>query len=71
MEVIKLEVGDLVWDSWAELFGIILELRYNDLYTEITDVKVGWDTKYFSWEKCISFKIDKEKKIPCVDVVPF
>jgi len=71
MEAIKLEVGDLVWDSWAELFGIILELHYNDSNTKITDVKVGWDIKYFSWEKSLSFKIDKEKKIPCVDVVPF
>lgn len=64
MEVTRLEVGDLVLDKHSDMFGVVIESgNYK--------AKIRWGDNALCWEMVGDFKIDEDKKIPWIDLMPF
>ncbi len=64
MEVTRLEVGDLVWDKCSNILGVVVK---GGSYK----AEVLWADNYSCWERISEFKIDEDKKIPWIYLMPF
>jgi len=64
MEVIKLEVGDLIWDSCCKELGIAVDV------TE-SKVKICWLNNFMLWEDRAGIVYDKHNGLPSLYYMPF